>query len=183
MHASKTLVLTHLKETSYASLIQGVPKNVIDKKLLVGTAHDFNSQFLNLFGFSISVSFVWCIISKIWAHLSRVTAVFRRRTCFFSVQIQQKNSYHISEMLMCHAVSRICHWLSFGIIWVCLITNVWKGILNLEKKNIFPETPFNKRSAKYATQNDGMVQRGHKCIRASRDSRLNKVLDNFFLKL
>ena len=46
----------HLKE------IQGVPKKGIDKKLLVGAAHDFNSQFLNLVGFSISVSFVWCII-------------------------------------------------------------------------------------------------------------------------
>ena len=33
-------------------------KEGIDKKLLVGYAHGFNSQFLNLFGFSISVSFV-----------------------------------------------------------------------------------------------------------------------------
>ena len=30
----------------------------IDKKLSVGAAHGFNSQFFNLFGFSISVSFV-----------------------------------------------------------------------------------------------------------------------------
>ena len=30
----------------------------IDKKLLVGAAHGFSSQFLNLFGFSISVNFV-----------------------------------------------------------------------------------------------------------------------------
>ena len=37
-------------------------RKAIDKKLLVGAAHDFNLQFLNLFGFSISVSFVWCII-------------------------------------------------------------------------------------------------------------------------
>ena len=44
------------------SHIQGVPKKGIDKKLLVGAAHDFNPKFLNLFGFSISVSFVWCII-------------------------------------------------------------------------------------------------------------------------
>ena len=36
----------------------GCPKKGIDKKLLVGAAHDFNSHFLNLFGFSISVSFV-----------------------------------------------------------------------------------------------------------------------------
>ena len=42
--------------------LQGVPRKDIDKKLLVGAAHDFNSQFLNLFGFSISVSFIWCII-------------------------------------------------------------------------------------------------------------------------
>ena len=38
--------------------IQGVPKKGIDKKLLFGAAHDFNSQFLNLFGFCISVSLV-----------------------------------------------------------------------------------------------------------------------------
>ena len=42
--------------------VEGVPKKGIDKELLVGAAHDFNSQFLNLFGFSISVSFAWCII-------------------------------------------------------------------------------------------------------------------------
>ena len=34
----------------------------IDKKLLFGAAQGFNSQLLNLFGFRISVSFVWCII-------------------------------------------------------------------------------------------------------------------------
>ena len=34
----------------------------IDKKLLVGAAYDFSSQFLNLFRFSVFVSFVWCII-------------------------------------------------------------------------------------------------------------------------
>ena len=39
-----------------------VSQKGIDKKLLVGAALDFNSQFLNLFGFSISVSFVWCVI-------------------------------------------------------------------------------------------------------------------------
>ena len=33
-------------------------KKSIDKKLLFGAAQGFNSQFLNLFGFSISVSFV-----------------------------------------------------------------------------------------------------------------------------
>ena len=37
-------------------------KKGIDKKLLFGAAQGFNLQFLNLFGFSISVSFVWCII-------------------------------------------------------------------------------------------------------------------------
>ena len=37
-------------------------KKGIDKKLLFGAAPGFNSQFLNLFGFSISMSFVWCII-------------------------------------------------------------------------------------------------------------------------
>ena len=42
--------------------IQGVPKKRINKKLLFGAAQGFNSQFLNIFGFSISVSFVWYII-------------------------------------------------------------------------------------------------------------------------
>ena len=37
-------------------------KKGIHKKLLIKPAHDFSSQFLNLFGFSISVSFVWCMI-------------------------------------------------------------------------------------------------------------------------
>ena len=42
--------------------IHGVPKKGIDKKFLVGAAYDFNSQFLNLFGFSIFVSFAWSIV-------------------------------------------------------------------------------------------------------------------------
>ena len=51
-----------LKRNFHMRLIQGVSKKHINKKLLVGAAHNFNSQFLNLFGFSISVSFVCCII-------------------------------------------------------------------------------------------------------------------------
>ena len=31
--------------------IQGVPKKGVNEKLLVGAVHNFNSQFLNLFGF------------------------------------------------------------------------------------------------------------------------------------
>ena len=37
-------------------------KKVSIKKLLFGAAQGFSSQFLNLFGFSIFASFVWCII-------------------------------------------------------------------------------------------------------------------------
>ena len=37
-------------------------KKGIDKNFLIKPAHGFNLQFLNLFGFSISISFVWCII-------------------------------------------------------------------------------------------------------------------------
>ena len=37
-------------------------KKGINKKLLFGAAQGLNLQFLNLFGFSISLSFVWCII-------------------------------------------------------------------------------------------------------------------------
>ena len=64
-----------------------------DKKLLFGAAHGFNLQFLNLFGFSISVRFLWCIIQRIWPHPGKVIAVFRRCMCLFDVQIQWKNSY------------------------------------------------------------------------------------------
>ena len=42
--------------------IQGVPKKGIDKKLLFGAAQGLNLQLLNIFGFSIFVNFVWCII-------------------------------------------------------------------------------------------------------------------------
>ena len=45
-----------------AALYSVSHKKGIDKKLLIGPVHGFNSQFLNLFGFSISVSFVGCII-------------------------------------------------------------------------------------------------------------------------
>ena len=40
----------------------GCPKKGIDKKLFLGADPGLNSQFLNLFGFNTSVSFVWCII-------------------------------------------------------------------------------------------------------------------------
>ena len=53
----------YLNKPLNVRLSTGCPmKKVSIKKLLVRAAHDFNSQFLNLFGFSISVSFVWCII-------------------------------------------------------------------------------------------------------------------------
>ena len=57
-------------------------KKGIDKELLFGAAQGLNLQFLNLFGFSISVSFAWCIIYRIWTHLGKVIAVFRRGMCF-----------------------------------------------------------------------------------------------------
>ena len=45
-----------LKSVIICFQLQGVPKKCIHKKLLFGAAHYFNSEFLNLFGFSISVS-------------------------------------------------------------------------------------------------------------------------------
>ena len=63
-------------------------KKSINKNLLFGDAQGLNLQFLNLFGFGISVSVVWCIIYRIWAHLGKVIAVFWRDMCFISVQIQ-----------------------------------------------------------------------------------------------
>ena len=46
----------------FVSLYRVSHKKGIDKKLLFGADQGFNSQFLMLFGFSVSVSFVWCII-------------------------------------------------------------------------------------------------------------------------
>ena len=41
----------------------GCPKQMVSiKKNLFRAVQGFNSQFLNLFGVSISASFVWCII-------------------------------------------------------------------------------------------------------------------------
>ena len=82
----------------------------------------------------------------------------------FSVQIQWKNSYQISETLL----SRCFKNSSLTIIWNKLGLSYHKCMkrnLKFRKKNMFEETPFNKRSAKYSTQNDGMVERCHKCIR------------------
>ena len=61
------------------------PASLASQVLLFGAAQDFNSQFLNLFGFSISVSFVCCL--KIWMHLGKITAVLGY-VRVFSVQIQ-----------------------------------------------------------------------------------------------
>ena len=62
------LVRAHVKKWSnciyiaktFEILVQntGCPKKGIDKKLLFEAAHNFSSQFFNLFGFSISVNFV-----------------------------------------------------------------------------------------------------------------------------
>ena len=49
--SGKTYIITSLYRVSH--------KKGINKKLLFGAAQGINSQFLNLFGFSISVSFVW----------------------------------------------------------------------------------------------------------------------------
>ena len=60
----QTVVLLTKTATNHRVVfnLQVSHKKGIDKKLLFGAAQGFNSQFLNLFGFSISVSFVWCII-------------------------------------------------------------------------------------------------------------------------
>ena len=49
--------------STFIGYCTGCPiKKVSIKKLLFGAAQGFNSLFSNLFGFSISVSFVWCNI-------------------------------------------------------------------------------------------------------------------------
>ena len=52
-------------------------------------------------------------------------------------------------MFQCHTVSEIRHWLSFRMIWVCLITNIWKGILNVEKKNFWMMNFWNSVTQKH----------------------------------
>ena len=96
----------------------------INKKLLVGAAHDFNPQFLNLFGFSISVSFVWCIIWKIRAHLVGVTAVVQRRTCFLAFKFSRKTAIQFQKCFCVTLFQEFVTDYHFGIIWVCLDTNV-----------------------------------------------------------
>ena len=56
--------MAHRLNTNLKNIYRVSQKKGIDKKLLMGAAHDFNPQFFNLLGFSIyiSVSFVWCII-------------------------------------------------------------------------------------------------------------------------
>ena len=48
-------------QTSIKNTYRVSEKKGIDKNLLFGAAQGFDSRFLNLYGFSISVSFVWCI--------------------------------------------------------------------------------------------------------------------------
>ena len=51
----------HLEHmVSYQGMYRVFQKKGINKKLLFGAAHYFNSEFFNLFGFSISVRFLWC---------------------------------------------------------------------------------------------------------------------------
>ena len=56
-------------------------KKGIDKKLSVGPAQGSNSQFLNLFGSSISVR-LFGVSSYLDASRGKATAFFRRRMCF-----------------------------------------------------------------------------------------------------
>ena len=57
-------IIYHFKarDLGIPNIYTGCPKKGIDKKLLFGAAQGLNLQFLNIFGFSISVNFVWCII-------------------------------------------------------------------------------------------------------------------------
>ena len=80
--------MSQLSKYIYIYIYRVSHKKGIDKKLLFGAAQGLNVQFLNLFGFSISVSFVCRIIYRIWTHLGKVIAIFRRGMCFSSVQIQ-----------------------------------------------------------------------------------------------
>ena len=86
-------------------------KKGIDKKLLFGAAQGLNSQFLNLFGFSISVSFVWCIIYRIWTHLGKVIVVFRRGMCFLALKFSRKTAIKNASVSQCFRNS------SLTIIW------------------------------------------------------------------
>ena len=67
-------------------------KKVSMKKPLFEAAEGLNLQFLNLFGFSISVSFVWCVIYRIWTHLGKVMAVFLTDMCFLAFKFSRKTA-------------------------------------------------------------------------------------------
>ena len=89
------LLMTAFHESSWhfeMQMYRVSHKKGIDKKLLFGAAQGLNLQFLNLFGFSISVSFVWCIIQRIWTHLGKVIAVFRRGMCFLAFRFSRKTA-------------------------------------------------------------------------------------------
>ena len=86
-------------------------KKVSIKKHLVGAAHGFNLRFLNLFRFSISVSFVWCIIQKIWKHLGKVTAVFGE--VFLSCNSAEKQLLNFRNVPLSHCFRN----LSLTILW------------------------------------------------------------------
>ena len=66
-------------------------------------------------------------------HPRKVTAVFRRRTCFLACKFSRKKAIKFQK---CFCVTLFQEFVT-GIIWACLITNVCKGILNLEKKTHF----------------------------------------------
>ena len=117
-------------------------------------------------------------------HVGKVTAVFQRRTCllFWCANLVEKQLSNFKNA----SVSRCSKNSSLTIIWNNLGLSYHKCMkrnLEFRKKTYSKiETPFNKRSAKYSTQNDGMVERCHKCIRV-RGHPLNNGLNHSLLKL
>ena len=88
-----------------AKLYQGVPKKVSIKTFI----RSYSRLQFTVFGF-IWIQYIckFCLVFHLkdldasrWSYSS-----FTERYVLFSVQIQQKNSYQISEMLLSHAVSR-----------------------------------------------------------------------------
>ena len=99
-------------------------KKGIEKKLSVRAhAHD------------ISVSFVWCIILKVWTDQGKVTAVFWRCTCFLGCKFSRKQLSNFRNA----SVSHFFRNLSLTIIWINLGLSYYKHMKrNFEvRKKVF----------------------------------------------
>ena len=86
---SKLLTSSIQRFCIYFQIHTGCPKRKVSIKTFFRSCSLL--QFRD-FVFILSVSFVWCIICKIWVHLGSFTAVFQRRTCFLAFKFSRKTA-------------------------------------------------------------------------------------------